>query len=356
MTEAKDTAPMPVSTTSRRDVVASAALVAGVGFPPVSLAMNSSNGASAADGQTYMAEKIEFGSHGDRLIGWLFLPVHTSKPVAGVVILGPFGFIKEMSPAQYGSRLAEAGLAALIFDPRGSGESDGAIRRLEDPRLKVEDLKSATTYLAQRPEINPKRIGALGICQGCSEVLASASEDPRLRALALISGQYIYPTNLEGFFAKSGIGLKARIARGREAKARFELTGIVDYLPVVGEGDPTVALPWQEIYDWYYPWTTQKWGEPSRWENRYAVMSDAFVWTFNVENYAKEVRQPTLVVHGERSDGGVTAAQHVFERLGASDKRLSIIPQTFHTRFYDDPLVVGPAAAEAADWLTSHLS
>lgn len=303
----------------------------------------------------YLTERVEFNSHGATIVGLLFLPPHRHGPVLGVVVLGPFGFIKEMSPAQYGPRLAEAGIAALIFDPRGSGESGGAIRRLEDPKLKIEDVSAATTYLAGRPEVDAHRLGALGICQGSSEMIAAASKDRRLRALALVSGQYLYAENLKGFFGGGGPILQERIARGEAALRRFEVTSTVDYLPVVHPSDRSVGLPWPEIDDWYQPWTTKKWGEPSRWENRYAAMSDALVWTFNVDDLAPNVRQPTLMIHGEMSDGGVKAAQHVFDLIGTKAKKLSIESGVFHTRYYDDPLIVGPAAARVSSWFATHL-
>ncbi len=311
---------------------------------------------SALPPPPYLTERIEFRSDGHTVVGLMFIPTHVTEAVAGVVVLGPFGFVKEMSPAEYGPRLAEAGIAALIFDPRGSGESGGAVRRLEDPTLKIEDVVAATTYLAGRKEVDPHRLGALGICQGSSEIIAAASQDKRLRALALVSGQYLYAKNLDGFFGGGGPTLRARIARGQAALEHFKTSGAVDYLPVVDAADRSAGLPWPEIHDWYQPWTTKKWGEPSRWENRYAAMSDAFVWTFNVDDFAPQVRQPTLIIHGEKSDGGVEAAQHVFDLISARDKKLSIAPGVFHTRFYDDPLVVGPSAAHAADWLATHLA
>lgn len=304
----------------------------------------------------YRTERVEFASHGETIVGLLFLPARRHGPVPGVIVLGPFGFVKEMSPAQYGPRLAEAGIAALIFDPRGSGESGGAVRRLEDPKLKIEDVSAATTYLAGRKEIDAHRLGALGICQGTTEMIAAASEDERLRALVLVSGQYLYAENLNGFFGGGGPTLQDRIARGQAALKKYEATSTVDYVPVVHPSDRSVGLPWPEIHDWYQPWTTKKWGEPSRWENRYAAMSDALVWTFNVDDYAPKVRQPTLIIHGEMSDGGPKAAQHVFDLIGTKAKALSIKPGVFHTRYYDDPLIVVPAAARVASWFTAHLA
>lgn len=302
----------------------------------------------------YRMERVTFDSEGVPIIGLLFVPDGV-KRAPGVVTLGPFGFVKEQAPMQYATRLAREGFAVLIFDPRHSGESGGEPRRLDSPAAKILDVRAAVRWLSARPEVDSARIGALGICQGASEMIAAASDNAAIRAIALVSGQYLYRENLLGFFGGGGPTLDERIARGRAALARFKESGTVEYTPVVSTGDKSVGLPWPPIHDWYQPWTTAKWGEPSRWENRYATMSDAEVWSFDVDAHAKSLENPTMIVHGEQSDGLVAAARHVHDLIPASQKRLVIVDGVFHTRFYDDPIVVDPAAAEVAAWFDAHL-
>ena len=339
---------------SRRGALAAAGTLGAAGF------LSSITRAEGAPSQTserhgYMTHNITFTSHGVKIVGTLFTPEHQHGPVPGIVLLGPFGFVKEQAPVQYATRLADRGYATLIFDPRNSGESGGTPRRHEDPAAKIADAHAALDFLATRAEVDPKRIATIGICQGASEIVAVTGADQRVRATALISGQYLYAENLKGFFGGGGPTLEERIARGRVAKEAYEKSGEVQYRPVVATDDKTVGLPWKQIHDWYQPWTTEKWGTPSRWENRYTAMSDAEVWTFNVDDYTPKVAVPTLIVHGDQSDGGPQSAQHVFDRLTVKDKRIVIVPQTFHTRFYDDPLVIEPAVAEIVAWFGAHL-
>ena len=285
----------------------------------------------------------------------LFLPAGNAGRKPAIVLLGPFGFVKEQSPAQYASRLADAGYVALAFDPRFSGESGGTPRRYESPTAKIADVKAALDYVAGLDQVDAKRIGVLGVCQGSSEMIAVAAEDPRVKSLVAVSGQYLYPENLDGFFGGGGPTRQERIERGRRAKSVYDAGNEVSYTPVVSLDDRSAGLPWKPIFDWYIPWTTDKWGTKSRWENRFATMSDAEVWSFNVDLYASKVQVPTLIVHGEQSDGGIEAAKHVFSRIAAREKDLSIFPGIFHTRFYDDPLIVEPAAAQAIEWFDRHL-
>jgi pimeloyl-ACP methyl ester carboxylesterase len=303
----------------------------------------------------YRIEQVRFDSGGASLAGLLFLPERLSA-APGLVVLGPFGFVKEQAPMGYATHLARNGFAVLIFDPRYTGESGGSPRRLESPAAKIADARAALDHLTTRREVDSTRIGALGVCQGASEMIAVAAADGRVRAVALVSGQYLYRENLLGFFGGGGPTLDQRIERGRRALAAFERDGTVDYTDVVATDDKEVALPWPPIHDWYQPWITAKWGEPSRWENRYATMSDAEVWTFDVDEHARGLHKPTLLVHGEKSDGGAASARHVHDLIAAPDKRLIIVDGVFHTRFYDDPIVVGPAAAEVAAWFGTHLT
>lgn len=245
----------------------------------------------------YTTRQVRFESGGVELVGLLYAPADTTGPQPGVVLLGPFGSIKEQSPMEYATRLARDGFVTLIFDPRYSGESGGEPRRLESPKAKIEDVRAALDFLERQPKVDRNRLAALGICQGSSEMLAVAAIDPRVKALATVSGQYLYASNIDGFFGGGGPRREQRIARGQDAKAKYEKTGEVAYTEVVSATDKSAGLPWKPIYDWYHPWTTDKWLKPSRWENRYATMSDAEVWSFDVDTQAARVKVPTLVIH-----------------------------------------------------------
>ncbi len=98
-------------------------------------------------------EKVTFESHGETLVGNLYLP-ETEKNAA-VVLLGPMTFQKEQAPTEYARRLAKMGFAALVFDPRYRGESGGAPRYWENPRAKVEDDGRVFRYEIRNPADAP---------------------------------------------------------------------------------------------------------------------------------------------------------------------------------------------------------
>ena len=73
-----------------------------------------------------------FTSAGDRLVGVLYQPAE--QPVAAVVTTGPLTSVKEQATGAYARALAERGFAALAFDHRTFGESEGEPRQFERPR------------------------------------------------------------------------------------------------------------------------------------------------------------------------------------------------------------------------------
>ena len=66
------------------------------------------------------------------------------------MVLGLYSFSREQAPIQYATRLADEGFAALAFDPRIVGESGGMPRRLENPKMKNEDVVVSLDYLLAR--------------------------------------------------------------------------------------------------------------------------------------------------------------------------------------------------------------
>jgi fermentation-respiration switch protein FrsA (DUF1100 family) len=123
-------------------------------------------------------------------VGWFFLPASAASG-AGVpaVALAPgTGGVKELYHEPFARRLAETGIAALLFDYRGFGASGGEPRQRIFPHDQIEDYRSALTWLALQPEIEADRLGVWGASLSGGHVIHLGAFDPRVKAVVSIAG------------------------------------------------------------------------------------------------------------------------------------------------------------------------
>ena len=118
-------------------------------------------------------EEISFTtSDGLRLEGW-FVPSRNGATV--------IAFPGRTNPQAHARMLIRHGYGVLLFDRRGEGASDG------DPNLfgwdGDRDVHAAVDYLRSRPDVDPDRIGAIGLSVGGEMLLEAAAESDALKAV-----------------------------------------------------------------------------------------------------------------------------------------------------------------------------
>jgi pimeloyl-ACP methyl ester carboxylesterase len=79
-------------------------------------------------------------------------------------------------------------------------------------------------------------------------------------------------------------------------------------------------------------------------------MSEAETLTFDALVVAKKIEKPTLVIHGEMSDGGYEFAKQIYDSIPANNKESVWMDKTFHFQFYDDSIVIGKSVDEISNW------
>ena len=143
--------------------------------------------ASAANAATH--QRVVFDSQGERLVGDLYLPddYQAGDQLPTVIVTGAWTTVKEQMPARYAAEMADRGYAALTFDFRGWGQSEGAIRQLEDPERKTQDIVAAANFLMTRAEVDETRMGGLGICASAGYMTDAVARSPQLKSLALVA-------------------------------------------------------------------------------------------------------------------------------------------------------------------------
>ena len=296
--------------------------------------------------------RVLFESRGVQLVGQLHLP-QGPGPHPAVVILGPVAFVKEQAPTHYAANLARAGCAALVFDPRFHGESDGTPRRFENGEAKTEDVRAALDLLAARSDIDAEQLYLLGVCQGVNWMIQAALQDPRVKALALVAGHYLTP-DVAALYLGGPEQVRQRTRKGQAARVAFEQTGEAAYIPVVDSPDALLLSP--AIAAWYLPWEHR--GRQAAlsykglWENRLTAMSEELIWGHDVRPAAARLTVPTLMVHANGAASGPEIPRQIFEGIASERKHLVWLGEQVQFQFYDDPVTIAAASDEIAAWFS----
>jgi uncharacterized protein len=134
-------------------------------------------------------KELCFYSAGLKLAATLYAPdsAASSKKVPAIVLCHGLRCNRKIVLPAFAKAFAAEGFAALAFDYRGFGESEGQKWRLI-ARERVEDVVAATTFAALQPEIDPSRIALFGISYGAANAVSAGAVDPRVRAVIAQGG------------------------------------------------------------------------------------------------------------------------------------------------------------------------
>ncbi|MBQ6434019.1 MAG: alpha/beta hydrolase [Bacteroidaceae bacterium] len=267
---------------------------------------------------------------------------------AAIAVCGPFGATKEQSSGLYAMRMAERGFVALAFDPSFTGESSGEPRRTASPDINTEDFMAAVDFLSRQENIDPERIGIIGICGWGGIALNAAAADTRIKATVASTMYDMTRVSGNGYF-DSDDSEEAR-HQAREAMARQRMSdpqamagGVVNPLPA----DAPQFV--KDYYDYYIT--------PRGYHKRSGNSNDGWrtIGTQAYANarflyYANEIRSAVLVMHGEKAHSryfGEAAYHYMVDGKAEGynvvgnpnpcpeNKQLLIIPDATHCDLYD---------------------
>lgn len=279
--------------------------------------------------------------YGITLAADIYEPKDSSGPFAAIAVCGPFGAVKEQCSGLYAQTLAERGFLTLAFDPSFTGESGGLPRRMASPDINTEDFQAAVDFLSVQPNVDPERIGILGICGWGSLALNAAALDTRIKATVSSTMYDMSRVNANGYFDSANNEKARHETREKLNAQRTKEYAQGFYEPGGGVVDPLPADAPAFVKDYYdYYKTPRGYHERSGNSNDgWAVTGTMSFLNQPILAYSKEIRSPVLLIHGQKAHSRYFSEDAYREMTAQSDhranKELLIVPEASHTDLYD---------------------
>lgn len=289
-------------------------------------------------------QRVEFKNrYGITLVADLYLPKQPiAEPRAAIAVSGPFGAIKEQVSGLYAQTMAERGFLTIAFDPSYTGESGGEPRYVASPDINTEDFCAAVDYLSTREDVDPERIGIIGICGWGGMALNAAAIDTRIKATVASTMYDISRATANGYFDAMDADARYELRRKLNAQRTVDAKnnsyalggGVVDPLP---QDAPQFV---KDYYDYYK--TARGYHERSLNSNGgWNMTSSLSFMNMPLLAYSNEIRSAALLIHGEKAHSRYFS-EDAFKRLTGKNKELLIIPGASHVDLYDDRAGVIP--------------
>jgi fermentation-respiration switch protein FrsA (DUF1100 family) len=299
-------------------------------------------------------KKVTFKNrYGIELAADMYTPKDAKGKLPAIAVSGPFGAVKEQSSGLYAQHMAELGFLAIAFDPSFTGESGGEPRRMASPDINTEDFLAAVDFLSVQDNVDPERIGIIGICGFGGMAVNAAAIDPRIKATVASTMYDMSKVNVEGYFKSEDSKEQRMEKRKAIAKQRTEDYKNGSYKRAGGVVDPLPDDAPQFVKEYYDYYKTKR-GYHERSGNSTDGWNVTGCQSFLNQPllaWAHEIEAPVLLIHGEKAHSRYFS-EYAFEKMtgvhvdGESktvgNKELMIIPGAVHCDLYDDKAGVIP--------------
>jgi uncharacterized protein len=301
----------------------------------------------------FTVETVNFMSGCDRLEAIFYKPAHEINPPV-VVLAGGWCYVKELVQPFYAEAFAKAGLAAMIFDYRRLGNSEGFPRQHLDPNDQIEDYRNAISYVETRDDVNTKSIGLWGISYSGGHVLILGDNDPRVSAV--VSVVPVVDGRMTLQMAHGTISMRRLRECIAESRMKLFRTGEHTYIPHASTNPQDDIVTWpfpasQPLFEWL------KETQGPRYENRATVASTEMLLNYSVyPSVERLINTPTMMVVAEGDDHTMWQLEiAAFNAIPTSKKRLRIVERSGHHGLYRDESRIRLIATECADWFKTWL-
>ena len=287
-------------------------------------------------------KKVTFvNRYGITLAADMYTPKDAEGKLPAIAVCGPFGAVKEQCSGLYAQIMAEKGFLTIAFDPSFTGESGGQPRYMASPDINTEDFQAAVDFLSVQENVDPEKIGIIGICGWGGMALNAASIDTRIKATVASTMYDMTRVNANGYFDSEDseearyqkkVALNAQRIRDYKAGEYALRGGVVDPLP---EDAPFF------VKDYYAYYKTERGYHPRSLNSNggWNVIGCMSFMNQPILKYSNEIRNAVLIVHGDKAHSyyfGKDAYENMIkDSKYTENKELLTIPGAVHTDLYD---------------------
>jgi len=292
-------------------------------------------------------KKVTFPTrYGFTLAADMYTPKNVNGKLPAIAVSGPFGAVKEQCSGLYAQTLASRGYLTIAFDPSFTGESSGQPRYMASPDINTEDFQAAVDFLCLQENVDPERIGILGICGWGGLALNTACIDTRVKATVSCTMYDMCRVNYNGYF-DSANNEKARFENRKnlnnqriaDLKAgQYKLGGgVVDPLP---EDAPYFVKDYHAYYKTERGYHKRSLNSNGGWN----VIGCMSFMNFPLLHFSNEIRNAVLIIHGDKAHS-CYFSKDAYEAMMKdneykNNKELLIIPGASHVDLYDNLKVI----------------
>ena len=287
--------------------------------------------------------KVTFvNRYGITLVADMYVPKGSEERYPAIAVSGPFGAVKEQCSGLYAQTMAERGFITIAFDPSFTGESSGAPRYMASPDINTEDFMAAVDFLSLRSNVDPDRIGIIGICGWGGMALNAAALDPRIKVTVTSTMYDMTRVNANGYFDSEDTEEQRYEKKKMLAAQRLEDIKNGSYkraggcLPLpVPEDAPFFVKDYSDYYKGR-AYHTRSLNSNEGWN----VTGCQSFMNQPILKYSNEIRSAVLMIHGEKAHSCYFSkdayANMIKDCKYKDNKELMIIPGAVHTDLYDN--------------------
>ena len=287
--------------------------------------------------------KITFvNRYGITLAADMFVPKNTTGKLPALAVSGPFGAVKEQVSGRYAQEMAERGYLTIAFDPSFTGESGGFPRNVASPDINTEDFQAAVDFLSVQDNVDPERIGIIGICGWGGMALNAAAIDTRIKATVTSTMYDMTRVNANGYFdsedsEEERFQKKVVMNNQRTEDYRtgeYKLGGGLPDPDKLPEDAPQFLKDYANFYRTPLGYHKNSVGGNGGWN----VTGCISFLNQPILQYTNEIRSAVLMIHGENAHS-VYFSKDAYAAMTkdskyTDNKELMIIPGAVHTDLY----------------------